>query len=788
MANLFKNLPHHLGSITNLDAGQSMRALISIKAELQRRQRLFSENEVNHINQYQKLFKDNKVKEPMPHLFLISDEFAELKAEQPEFMKELVSTARIGRSLGIHLILATQKPSGVVDDQIWSNSKFKLCLKVQDEADSREMLKTPDAANITLPGRSYLQVGNNEIYELFQSAWSGANYYKDSSNKHEIDTTIYQINDIGQYEILSEDLSGLEGKETLAQAETELDSIINFLAEYVEQAGIEKLAQPWLPPLAEKFVISHKPFQQQWKDTKDPMVVEIGIIDQPHIQAQNPLELDLTNDGHMILLSSPGFGKSTTLQTLAMQLARAYRPDQLHMYLLDYGTNGLLALKNLPHVADTIGIDDVEKVEKLARILIKEMKARKDLLSQYSVANLEYYERASGKTLPNIVIFIDNYDAVKDAEFSESIISLTTQISREGASVGVHLVMSANNLSAFRSGIQSNVKIKLAQFLNDKMEVTSAVGRSEFTIEETAGRGLIKLDQPTMFQIGLPAHGENVLEIIEAIQKESQAMTETFTGTKPKPIPMVPEVLTYAEFINMDSVQTLATNKQFIPFSVDFENVEAVSWNVFEGNILFATSQMKDNIIRIKSLFQQMQNKSFKQVILDIATHDLEVFQDEVISYTSDAEQHETIIAELHEAIVLRTEEYKQYKQQNPTAKSAEHFFANDRTIVYINQPVNIFDTLNSSGKKQLMELLASDGKMGISIVLTTDIHSMTKGYDDMSKFLKTVGQVVLETKITDQNAFTPANKTYKEPMLAYMDGYFIQNNFAYKVKLIEVQ
>lgn len=104
----------------------------------------------------------------------VSLEFAELKKEQPDFMAELISTARIGRSLGVHLILATQKPSGVVDDQIWSNSKFKLALKVQDEADSREILKTADAAFITQPGRAYLQVGNNEIYELFQSAWSGA--------------------------------------------------------------------------------------------------------------------------------------------------------------------------------------------------------------------------------------------------------------------------------------------------------------------------------------------------------------------------------------------------------------------------------------------------------------------------------------------------------------------------------------------------------------------------------------------------------------------------------------
>ncbi|MBE6047976.1 MAG: type VII secretion protein EssC, partial [Clostridium sp.] len=177
MANQFKNLPHLVGTITNLDGNQINRALISIKSELKRRQRIFSEYNVNHIDSYIKLYKEGKAKEPLPHLIMIADEFAELKNDQPDFMTELVSAARIGRSLGVHLILATQKPSGVVDDQIWSNSKFKLCLKVQDADDSNEMIKSPLAANIVEAGRAYFQVGNNEIFELFQSAWSGAKKY-----------------------------------------------------------------------------------------------------------------------------------------------------------------------------------------------------------------------------------------------------------------------------------------------------------------------------------------------------------------------------------------------------------------------------------------------------------------------------------------------------------------------------------------------------------------------------------------------------------------------------------
>lgn len=182
MANLFSNLPHMVGQISNLSGNQVRRAMISIKSENMRRQRIFSEYGVNNINLYTRLYKNNETKYPIPHLFIIIDEFAELKREEPEFMRELISVAQVGRSLGVHLILATQKPSGTVDDNIWSNSKFRLCLRVQDRNDSNDMLHKPDAAYITQAGRCYMQVGNDEIYELFQSGWSGALYDESDTN------------------------------------------------------------------------------------------------------------------------------------------------------------------------------------------------------------------------------------------------------------------------------------------------------------------------------------------------------------------------------------------------------------------------------------------------------------------------------------------------------------------------------------------------------------------------------------------------------------------------------
>ena len=181
MANLFKDLPHLIGQISNLSGNQVNRAMISIKSENMRRQRIFNEHGVNNINLYTQMYKNGEAQTPIPHLFIIIDEFAELKREEPEFMKELISVAQVGRSLGVHLILATQKPSGTVDDNIWSNSKFRLCLRVQDRQDSSDMLHKPDAAYITQAGRGYLQVGNDELYDLFQSGYGGALYDENDS-------------------------------------------------------------------------------------------------------------------------------------------------------------------------------------------------------------------------------------------------------------------------------------------------------------------------------------------------------------------------------------------------------------------------------------------------------------------------------------------------------------------------------------------------------------------------------------------------------------------------------
>ena len=539
MANLFQRLPHLLGTITNLDGAESYRAMVSIKSELARRQRIFNEYGVNHINGYHKLYNLGKAEEPIPHLFLISDEFAELKKEQPEFMKELVSTARIGRSLGIHLILATQKPSGVVDEQIWTNSRFKLCLKVQNEADSREMLKTPDAAAITQPGRAYLQVGNNEIYELFQSAYSGASYSEEDEATEEGDRRVYLVNQLGQGQLINQDLGGsLESNQI---KKTQLDVTVEYLEESFKKLNLPKVKSPWLPPLTEIMV---SPIFQDIKDSASfeelCLKIPVGLEDIPGEQRQAEYEIDFLHDGHVIYFASTGYGKTVFLETMLLGLCAKNSVKNLHAYILDFGNNAMLPLKSLPHVADYITYDDVEKQQKLIRLLLKEIKLRKQMMADVMAQNFDIYNQSAEKKLEAIVVLLDNYDVVKELGIDENIF---VQLARDGANLGIYLAVTASRSSAVKYALMNQIKTKIAGYNYEPMEARNIIGRSEYELPDIKGRTLVKSEtinlmqvySPVMYETGLQ-YNKNLLALIKQIANAS-------TEEKAKGIAVLPEQL-----------------------------------------------------------------------------------------------------------------------------------------------------------------------------------------------------------------------------------------------------
>lgn len=307
------------------------------------------------------------MKIPLPHLILIVDEFAELKAEQPDFMKELISAARIGRSLGVHLILATQKPSGQVDEQIWSNSRFKLCLKVQSPQDSNEVLKSPLAAEIKEPGRAYLQVGNNEMFELFQSAYSGAPERTEDSNLKEF--TIYEITSSGKRLPVY-----VQKKKKEQNVKTQLDAMVQYMASFCQKNQLKKLPEICLPSLEECIEF---PIQKASSDRSSHIVAEIGIYDDPDNQLQDVYSVDLTNQ-NMMIIGSAQSGKTNLLQTLIRSVTTKYTPQDVNIYIIDFASMYLKNFETLNHVGGVVTASEDEKLKNLFKLLYKEIAFRKE--------------------------------------------------------------------------------------------------------------------------------------------------------------------------------------------------------------------------------------------------------------------------------------------------------------------------------------------------------------------------------------------------------------------------
>ena len=738
MANLFKNLPHLLGTITNLDGVQSMRALASINAEIHRRERLFGEFEVNHINQYQKKFKNGEATEPLPHLFIISDEFAELKVNQPDFIKKLVSIARVGRSLGVHLILATQKPSGVVDDQIWSNSRFKIALKVADRSDSNEMLHTPDAAEITQTGRAYLQVGNNEVYELFQSAWSGADYQPEKDDMGIEDHTIYLINELGQYEILNEDLSGLEDADEIKEVPTELDAIVHNIHLLCEEQEIPPVPQPWLPPLKERIALEELEEVQPaiaWAQEKSLSIL-LGMADIPQAQKQEAVSINLAKDGHVLLYGSPGTGKTTFLQSAGMDLGRKFSPKDLTMYLMDFGTNGLAPLSKLPQVADTMLLDQTEKISKFVRIMEKELNRRKKLLADYGVGTLELYRQASGQEEPAIVILLDSYEAFKEEAYEAELFKLLVRISREGLSIGVHLLMTAGRQSNLRAQLYSNFKHQLSLPQNEASEVRTIVGSTSLamTMEDIKGRALMKREDVDVIQLALPVSGDNENQVLNNLRQKVASLQEAWTGQRPSAIPMVPEELMVEEFLKLPSVQEAIENGQ-IPIGLELEMVGSVNISLSKFKHMAYVSNAEDAFDNITHhLLRTILKMPNVHMMLIDAFQEYESYSNQVKTYVGSKKEVSDIGNQLIYEIDRRLEK----------GISSEWivFIPNMRALVS-ESDLNV---------QQLQFMFENGYRVGMRFIIGTDYTYIGTSVDPIPRYLKTnVQWVIFGMRLMDQ-------------------------------------
>ena len=722
MANLFADLPHLLGTITNLDGSESMRALASIKSELARRQRIFGDCGVNSINQYTKLFKAGEVDLPLPHLFIISDEFAELKKEQPEFMDELVSTARIGRSLGVHLILATQKPSGVVDDQIWSNSKFKLALKVADESDSNEILKTPDAARITQPGRAYLQVGNNEIYELFQSAWSGAPFSEDVVEKG-FDSRVYLLNSLGQGELLNEDLSEVDLHEESKL--TQLDVVVSHINALYRSLQAVAVKRPWLPPLADKLVTSHISTDMGLDVgviTSQNLSVAIGMADIPEEQSQREYVHSFLDDGNLAVFGASGFGKSTTIMTTALTMASHNSPQLLNYFILDYGNSALAQLRGLPHTADYLTFDDVEKLDKLVKLLSEELKKRKSLFAVKNAINYRMYNEVAEAKLPAIILFIDNYDVVR--EISGDLEEFLVKLTRDGLGVGIYTVASGSRSTVIRYSVLNNFKNKIAQFMFDESDITAVTGRCAYKLTESRGRAMVKMSDVHIAQCYLPVAYENDIDYAKQIGAVVSGISERNTASKAVGIRILPDIVTYQDLIPYTKA---GERKAVLGFDVETTDPVYLDLSISYQLIIGGPSTGKTNMLKLLAA----QFEGIRLFVADSRAGDLnELESGENVTYMETESQLENFYQSLTAEVERRQGELE------TSGLRLREFSAAQPPVLMLIDDGDSFVDLCKPKAGDMERLISKAAEMGVSFVITT-LPSRMRGYDNLTKILK---------------------------------------------------
>lgn len=534
----FLRLPHLAGTISDLDKNIG-RNLIALESEIERRKALLDRAGVNNCISYKALYSQGKAPEPLPFLFVVIDEFAEFKVNFPSFMAVIDSIFRTGRTLGIYILLLTQKPAGVVNEEMQANNRFRWCLKVASAADSREMLKHSDAVKITNPGRAYIQVGDDEVYEPVQSFWSGAPYEADRKKPASAAPRVSIVDLTGGRNLYTPDRNMTVGPGVRPK---EIDRIVRMLAETAQARPNCAARQIWRPRLAPQLEL-----RSVLPAEPSPLSVCVGLVDNPAGQSQYPLCLNLESDGHTVLVGAAGSGKTTFLQTAMMSVCATKTPQEAVIYAMDFGSWSLRAFERFPQVGAVASGVEAEKIERIARLLGAELLERKKSFAALGVGNIAAYNETAPRKKPHILLVIDNFQPVlaQYPHLEEFFLSIAS----DGASLGICYLVSCPNLRALGYRMTQYFKTRLALQTVDRSEYAEVIGKTDgLEPEALPGRGLCRQERTLEFQTALPVPGATEAARAAEIARLAALAGESWHGEA------APKIVTMPEQIGPDTL------------------------------------------------------------------------------------------------------------------------------------------------------------------------------------------------------------------------------------------
>jgi S-DNA-T family DNA segregation ATPase FtsK/SpoIIIE len=545
-------LPHTVGMVTDLDPHQVERALASLSAELTRREHILAAVGAKDIEDYQFLV-DKRQAQPVPRLVIVIDEFASMARDLPEFITGVVNIAQRGRSLGIHLILATQRPSGVVSADIRANTNLRIALRVTDPAESADVIGAPDAGYIarSTPGRAYVRLGHASLIPFQAGRVGGRPPGTDPAAAAGPWLAPVGWSGLGRPEP-SRPAAGTPA----AQEITDLKVLVKEIRRAARVLRIPRQQSPWLPPLPPALLLSDitgDASGQEYAGVNGGDCA-FGITDLPARQHQQPAMLNLHTFSHLMAAGAPRSGRSQLLRTIAGSLALMHSHADVHLYGIDCGNGALAALTALPHCGAVVSRTQAERATRLLKRLAAELTRRQELLAAAGFADVIEQRAAAAlaQRLPHIVVLLDRWEGFTTTLGELEAGGLTEVITRiltEGASAGLHLVMTGDR-SLLAGRISALCEEKLAFKLADNDDYALIGLRPRELPDEIPPGRAFRAGSGTELQVALlapDASGQGQAAALQSIAAHCQSRDLAVPmAQQPFRVDLLPSSITFA--------------------------------------------------------------------------------------------------------------------------------------------------------------------------------------------------------------------------------------------------
>lgn len=440
-----ERLPHTVGMVTNLDARETERALASLDAELKRREVVLRDMNAKDVDAAWAKDAETAAARGLARLMIVIDEFAELKTELPDFIDGLVRIARVGRSLGVNLVLATQRPAGVVTAEMQSNINLRVALRVTDRSDSADILGSGEAALISAstPGRGFVRLGPSAAPSGFQTARvAGIRPGVQRSAKVLPPAAKIDWETLG-FPIRYPQASA-QHEENRDHDDTDLRALVDVVTDATNRLGIAKNPSPWLLPLPAVL-----PLDRLADTPLKPTELLLGLEDVPGEQSQRPLTWDVANGSHILFIGGSMSGRTTALRTLLAQTVQRFTPGDLHLYISDFGNGALLPFADAPQCGAVVTQLDGDRLPRLMQRILEELAIRQGILSSAGVGHInEQRAQADPSTaLPYAIFAVDGWERMLSTMNPDQLVAFREQfmrVLREGPAVGVRVLMTGD--------------------------------------------------------------------------------------------------------------------------------------------------------------------------------------------------------------------------------------------------------------------------------------------------------------------------------------------------------